>query len=99
MPVDLKMNVLIVDDYKTMLRIVDGLLRQLGFSNIIQASDGTAALRSLGAPKFGLRERGRREAGRREQLHHQAVQRRDLETEAHCRTRRFLIFFWGMRHD
>ena len=34
MAVNLDMNVMIIDDYKTMLRIVENLLRQLGFKNI-----------------------------------------------------------------
>ena len=33
MAVDMSMNVLIVDDYKTMLRILRNLLRQLNFGN------------------------------------------------------------------
>ena len=38
MSVDKNMNVLIVDDYKTMLRIIRNLLRQLGFVNIDEAN-------------------------------------------------------------
>ncbi|MCK5575939.1 MAG: response regulator [Sphingomonadales bacterium] len=41
------MNVLIVDDYKTMLRIIRNLLRQLGFENVEEAIDGTEALEIL----------------------------------------------------
>ena len=44
MAVDLNMNVLIVDDYQTMLRILPNLLRQLNFKNIDEASDGSEAL-------------------------------------------------------
>ena len=47
MAVDKDMNILIVDDYKTMLRIIRNLLKQLGFSNIDEASDGSAALNQL----------------------------------------------------
>lgn len=54
MAVDLKMNVLIVDDYKTMLRIVGNLLKQLGFTNIDEATDGTMALGMLQSKKYGL---------------------------------------------
>jgi two-component system chemotaxis response regulator CheY len=54
MPVNLDMNVLIVDDYKTMLRIVENLLKQLGFKNIHQALDGSAALAKLQEHQFGL---------------------------------------------
>ncbi len=54
MPVDMNMNILIVDDYKTMLRIVENLLKQLGFKNIHQATDGTMALRMLRDGSFGM---------------------------------------------
>lgn len=54
MAVDMNMNVLIVDDYKTMLRIVENLLKQLGFKNILQATDGTMALRMMRESNFGL---------------------------------------------
>ncbi len=47
MAVDMNMNILVVDDYKTMLRVLRNLLRQLKFSNIEEASDGTAALKKL----------------------------------------------------
>ena len=43
MPVDKNMPILIIDDYKTMLKIVRGLLNQLGFMNIEEASDGSMA--------------------------------------------------------
>ncbi|MEQ8227183.1 MAG: response regulator [Rhodospirillales bacterium] len=54
MAVDLNMNVLIVDDYQTMLRILRNLLRQLNFKNIDEASDGSEALKKLRAKSFGL---------------------------------------------
>jgi two-component system chemotaxis response regulator CheY len=54
MSVDMKMNVLIVDDYKTMLRIVGNLLKQLGFSNIDEATDGATALEKLRQKNYGL---------------------------------------------
>lgn len=56
MPVDKHMNILVVDDYQTMRRIIENLLKQLGFSNIDQAADGAAALRMLreGGKKYGL---------------------------------------------
>ena len=54
MAVDLNMNVLIVDDYQTMLRILRNLLRQLNFKNIDEASDGSEALKKLRAKPFGL---------------------------------------------
>lgn len=54
MTVDKNMNVLIVDDYKTMLRIVRNLLKQLGFDNVDEATDGTSALTKLRDGNFGL---------------------------------------------
>ena len=54
MPVDMNMNVLIVDDYKTMLRIIENLLKQLGFKNVVQATDGSAALKILREMPVGL---------------------------------------------
>ena len=44
MAVDLAMPILIVDDYNTMVRIISNLLKQLGFQNVDDASDGAAAL-------------------------------------------------------
>jgi two-component system chemotaxis response regulator CheY len=40
MAVDHTMSVLIVDDYKTMIRIIGNLLKQLGFANVDEAGDG-----------------------------------------------------------
>lgn len=54
MAVDMNMNILIVDDYKTMLRIISNLLKQLGFKNIEEATDGSEALRKLREGHFGL---------------------------------------------
>ncbi|MBW7851068.1 MAG: response regulator [Rhodospirillales bacterium] len=54
MAVDSNMNILIVDDYKTMLRIIRNLLRQLGFVNIDEATDGSMALEKLRNNHFGL---------------------------------------------
>lgn len=54
MAVDKAMNVLIVDDYKTMLKIVGNLLRQLGFSNIDEATDGGMALEMFKNKQYGL---------------------------------------------
>jgi two-component system, chemotaxis family, chemotaxis protein CheY len=54
MAVDLNMPVMIVDDYKTMLRILRNLLRQLKFTNIEEASDGAMALDMLRQQKYGL---------------------------------------------
>ena len=54
MAVDLSMPVLVVDDYATMIRIIRNLLRQLGFENVDEASDGRSALAKLRAKKYGL---------------------------------------------
>jgi two-component system chemotaxis response regulator CheY len=44
---DLSMKVLIVDDFATMRRIMKNILKQIGFTNIIEADDGTTALEEL----------------------------------------------------
>lgn len=54
MQVDKNMNVLIVDDYKTMLRIIRNLLKQIEFHNVEEASDGADALAKLRSGNFGL---------------------------------------------
>ncbi|MEK7802575.1 MAG: response regulator [Pseudomonadota bacterium] len=54
MSVDKNMNVLIVDDYKTMLRIVGSLLKQLGFNNVDEATDGSMALNMFKNKTYGL---------------------------------------------
>ena len=54
MAVDKSMNILVVDDYKTMIRIVRGLLEQLGFSNIDDAMDGPTALEKIRQKDYGL---------------------------------------------
>jgi two-component system chemotaxis response regulator CheY len=48
------LKVLIVDDYKTMLKIVGNLLHQIGFKNIDEATDGTMALEKLKLAKYDL---------------------------------------------
>ncbi|MFC3229457.1 chemotaxis response regulator CheY [Marinibaculum pumilum] len=54
MAVDKDMRVLIVDDYKTMLRIISNLLKQIGFNNVDEASDGASALQMLREADYGL---------------------------------------------
>ena len=54
MAVDKTINVLVVDDYVTMIRIIGNLLKQLGFINIDQATNGKAALEKIGAKPYGL---------------------------------------------
>jgi two-component system chemotaxis response regulator CheY len=53
-PMDTSIKVLVVDDFATMRRIVKGVLKQAGFSNIIEAEDGAAALGELKKEKIGL---------------------------------------------
>ncbi len=52
--IDKSTNVLIVDDYKTMLRIIRNLLKQIDFHNVDEATDGTEALTRLRAGEYGL---------------------------------------------
>jgi len=52
--VNKNMNVLIVDDYSTMLRIIKNLLKQLGFNNVDEATDGTMALEKVKIKQYGL---------------------------------------------
>ena len=54
MAVDVSMPVLVVDDYNTMIRIIRNLLKQLGFEDVDDASDGSAALAKLREKKYGL---------------------------------------------
>ena len=54
MAVDKNMPILIVDDYKTMLRIIKNLLKQLGFDNVDEATDGGMAYTKLKEKKYGL---------------------------------------------
>jgi two-component system chemotaxis response regulator CheY len=54
MAVDLSMPVLVVDDYSTMVRIIRNLLKQLGFQNVDEASDGAAALAKMRTKRYGL---------------------------------------------
>ena len=52
--IDTSLDVLIVDDYKTMLRILRNLLKQIGFENVDEAAAGTEALGKLRAKRYGL---------------------------------------------
>lgn len=48
------MKVLIVDDYKTMLRVVRNLLSQIGLKDVEEATDGQMALEVMKGHKFDL---------------------------------------------
>ena len=54
MAFDLSMPILVVDDYSTMIRIIRNLLKQIGFENVDDASDGSAALAKLQTKRYGL---------------------------------------------
>ena len=54
MATDNAMPILIVDDYKTMIRIIRNLLKQLGFEDVDEAADGKEALGKLRERKYGL---------------------------------------------
>jgi two-component system, chemotaxis family, chemotaxis protein CheY len=54
MALDTSMPILVVDDYQTMVRIIRNLLKQLGFEDVDEAADGTAALSKLKQKRYGL---------------------------------------------
>ena len=54
MAFDLSMPILVVDDYTTMIRIIRNLLKQIGFENVDDASDGSSALVKMHGKKYGL---------------------------------------------
>lgn len=54
MAVDMNMSILIVDDSKPMLKIIRSLLKQVGFNNVDEATDGGNAIEALKNKKFDL---------------------------------------------
>ena len=54
MAVNKDMGILVVDDYKTMLRIIRNLLKQLDFNNVDDVTDGAQALQKLREKEYGL---------------------------------------------
>ncbi len=54
MALDSAMPILVVDDYATMIRIIRNLLKQLGFINVDDASDGKQALEKIKKKKYSL---------------------------------------------
>jgi two-component system chemotaxis response regulator CheY len=54
MTVDINMPILVVDDYHTMVRIMRGLLKQIGFENVDDAANGEAALEKIQQKQYGL---------------------------------------------
>jgi two-component system chemotaxis response regulator CheY len=51
---DLKMKILVVDDFATMRRIIKNVLKQIGFTNISEADNGNSALKALKSEKYDL---------------------------------------------
>jgi len=54
MAVEMTMQILVVDDYKTMIRIIRNLLKQIGFENVDDAADGQEAYDKMKENKYGL---------------------------------------------
>jgi two-component system chemotaxis response regulator CheY len=54
MALDPNLPILIVDDYRTMLRIIRNLLKQVGLTNVDEATDGSEALQMLHEKPYGL---------------------------------------------
>ena len=52
--IDQTLPVLVVDDFKTTVRIVHSLLRQLGYENLDEAANGEEALQKLETRDYGL---------------------------------------------
>lgn len=53
-PIDFSMKVLVVDDFATMRKIIRNVLKQIGFEDIVEAEDGSAAMQVLKREKVGL---------------------------------------------
>ncbi len=54
MTIDTAGSVLVVDDYKTMVRIISNLLKQIGFTDIDGASDGDEAFEKIQYKAYNL---------------------------------------------
>ena len=54
MPVDKNMQVLVVDDYKAMTRIIRSLIMGLDFKNVDEATCGPSALEMIRRKTYGL---------------------------------------------
>lgn len=48
------MRVLIVDDYKTTIRIIQNMLKQIGFENVDDAANGQEAFTKMQGRNYGL---------------------------------------------
>lgn len=51
---NLDMKILVVDDFSTMRRIIKNILRQLGFTNVQEADDGSTAWPKIQSEPFDL---------------------------------------------
>jgi two-component system chemotaxis response regulator CheY len=54
MGLETSMPILVVDDYQTMIRIIRNLLKQLGFEDVDDATDGQQAMSKLKQRQYGL---------------------------------------------
>ncbi len=54
MSTDTNMSILVVDDYNTMVRIIKKLLKQIGYENVDEASNGEEALAKIKENSYGL---------------------------------------------
>lgn len=54
MEIDYNIPILLIDDYKTMLKIITNLLQSLGFNNIVHVLNGEQALDKLNNHIFDL---------------------------------------------
>ncbi len=52
MAINKNMRILVVDDFATMRRIIKNMLKQMGFTNIVDADDGTTAWEILNKDKI-----------------------------------------------
>lgn len=49
---DQNMKILVVDDFSTMRRIIKNILKELGYTNVDEADDGSTGLEKLKGGKF-----------------------------------------------
>ena len=54
MAADQTIQILVVDDYRTMIRIIRNLLKQIGYEQVDEATDGSEALTKMRGKRYGL---------------------------------------------
>jgi two-component system chemotaxis response regulator CheY len=54
MAAETSLPILVVDDYKTMIRIIRNLLKQIGYEHVDEATDGSEALVKMRGKRYGL---------------------------------------------